>query len=136
MGESPEERVTLTWSPECGVIDRIWASSRPVQATTSPPARWNARLYPLLDGVHASFGEADCFDGGGVGLGVGLGVGEGDGDGDADVGTAAGVVGATPRSSAADSGVVRVGAAAINTDRMPNQATPTVTVVATAQAKR
>ena len=93
-------------------------------------------MYPLLDGVHASFGEADCFDGGGVGLGVGLGVGEGDGDGDADVGTAAGVVGATPRSSAADSGVVRVGAAAINTDRMPNQATPTVTVVATAQAKR
>jgi hypothetical protein len=89
-----------------------------------------------LDGVHESLGEAVGFDGGGVGLGVGLGLGEGDGDGDADVGTAAGVVGATPRSSAAESGVVRVGAAAINTDRMPNQATPTVTVVATAHARK
>ena len=128
--------MTFTWYPECGVIVRIWASSRPVHATTSPPTRWNVRLYPLFDGVQLSFGDTGGFVGACVGLDVRLGLGEGDGDGEADVGTAAGVVGATPRSSAADSGVVRVGAAAINTDRMPNQATPTVTVVATAQAKK
>ena len=64
------------------------------------------------------------------------GDGGGDGDGDADVGAAAGVVGAIPRNSAADSGAVRVGAAAINTDRMPSHAIPTVTAVATAHAKK
>ena len=82
-------------------------------------------------GVHASgdaglAGEVGTTDGDGGptvgGAGVGLGV---------SVGTD---LGAASRRSAAESGEFLVGAAAASTERIPNQAMPTVTTVATAQA--
>jgi hypothetical protein len=80
----------------------------------------------VSDGDGRSDGLADGDDEG-DGDGVGDGVGEG---------SAAALVGATSRSSAADKGRVRLGAAATSTERIPSEDRPTVTAVATTQATR
>jgi hypothetical protein len=113
-----------------------WTRSLLTRVVTSPPTRWNVRLKVSSptwvhrsagDGLgHAAGGGGGL--GGGVGDGDGLGEGDGLGDGDGD--------GAAARNCAADSGAVRLGAAAIRTDRMPSQEIPTVIAVANVQAAR
>ena len=132
-------RVVSTLYVGCGV-GVTWTRYLLTRVATSPPTRWNVRLkVSSPTWVHRSVG--DGLDGaGGVGGGLGGGAGDGDGlgegesdgdglgDGDGD--------GAAARNCAADSGAVRLGAAAIRTDRMPSQEIPTVIAVATVQAAR
>jgi hypothetical protein len=110
--------------PCLGVLDATCTASLAVKNSTSPPTVWKVRLNPSPSCCHDSagvvwpFGRAD----------------EPDGGGDAD--ESGGTKGATRRSCTADRGTVRVGAAAASTDLMPSQAILTVTVAATAQARR
>ena len=64
------------------------------------------------------------------------GVGVGDGGGVVIRGATSDGVGAILRRSAAESGVVRLGAAAKSTERMPSQEAPTVTAVTTLHTTR
>jgi hypothetical protein len=86
----------------------------------------------VSDGVGLGLGDPGVGEGVGDGECDGEGDGEGDGDGDGE----GDGEGAAARRPAADSGWFRLGAAAINTDRMPSHEIPTVTAVATAQAAR
>jgi len=113
----------------------IRASPGATMLTTSPPSVWKVRRKAVPEGTQPS-GAALLERLGGT-LGAGLAGGPvGLGELELTESVTDGVAGVTARSSAAESGWVRVGAAAISTDRMPNQAIPTVTAVATAQAIR
>src|SRR5690349_5254360 len=127
--DSSDWRAVLTVKPSFGRAVSIFTPCGALTTTTSPPPVRNVRRYavppwPSANATHASgpVGVGFSVTGGGVGLGVGLGAGAGDG------------TGAARRRSAADSGEIRFGAAATRTDRIPNQAIPTVTAVATAHA--
>jgi hypothetical protein len=101
---------------------------------------WKVRRKPSPAGVHVSV-AAGVRLGLGAADGVGEGTAEGDGDGEGDgvgdsLGDGGAVDGASARNSAADSGDVRAGDAAINTDRMPSQEILTVIAVASAHAPK
>jgi hypothetical protein len=122
-------RAVVTVKPIFGRVDSIFTPLRALSRTTSPPPIRNVRrnaVPPLGSGTgtQASGPDGGLVGGGGDGVGLGDGAGGGAGDG----------AGAALRRSAAEIGEIRFGAAATRTDRMPNQAIPTVTVVATAHA--
>ena len=98
-----------------------------------PPWPSDSAIQPVAEGV----GFADAVAGVGVGDGVGERDGDGLGDGEGDgLGDGVGADGAACRNSAADSGVARIGTPANNTERMPNQDAPMVSVVAATHTTR
>jgi hypothetical protein len=123
-------RAVVTVKPVFGRVDSIFTPLRALSRTTSPPPVRNVRrnaVPPLGSGTGTqASGPVDGGLVGSVGRGEGKGGGVGDGVGDG--------AGAALRRSAAEIGEIRFGAAATRTDRIPNQAIPTVTAVATAHA--
>src|SRR6185312_6243748 len=110
--DSSDWRAVLTVKPTLGCVVSILTPCGALTTTTSPPPVRNVRRYAVppcpsenATQVSGPVGGGRVGVGGGVGLGVGLGAGAGEG------------TGAALRRSAADSGEIRLGAAATRTDR-------------------
>jgi len=130
-----------TANPGLACVESTRISPRANQIVASPPCIRNVRRYAVPPRPSGS-GTQPVLDGDGDGDAAGFGAGllaVGVGDGRSGVGAGSGVgdgSGAARRSSAAESGAVRAGAAVDNAELIPSQDAPTITEVATPQAKK